>query len=145
MPVKHIPDGYHTITPYVIIQGVVKLITFITQAFDAVEIRKIESPDGNVTHAEFKIGNSMIMFSEAKTEYPPMPTCFYLYVEDTDAVYKKALDAGGISVMEPADQYYGDRNAGIKDASGNFWYIATHFEDLTAEELQEREKERKKG
>ena len=144
MQVKYIPEGYHTITPYVVIQGLAKLITFLKEGFDAIEIRKIDLPDGSVTHAELKIGDSMVMFSESKEGSPPRAASFYLYVKDTDMVYKKALDAGGISLMEPVDQYYGDRNAGIKDPSGNIWYIATHFEDLTSEELMEREKQKKK-
>jgi len=82
----------------------------------------------------------MMMLSEASEKYPPMPTSIYLYVEDTDATYEQALKSGGVSLMEPADQYYGDRNAGIKDLSGNQWWIATHVEDVSPEEISEREK-----
>lgn len=141
MSVKPIPEGYHTITPYLIANEVKKLIDFLKAAFDAEIIFKSENPDGSVRHAEIKIGDSMLMMGAAGDSYPAMPCSMYLYVSDTDEVYKKAMNAGAESMMEPADQFYGDRNAGVKDFSGNIWWIGTHIEDVSEEEMKKREEE----
>src|SRR5438093_6703303 len=112
MPVKPIPEGFHTVTPYMVVAGVPRLIEFLKRAFDAKEIHSSMRPDGTVMHAQLKIGDSMVMMGEAMEGHPPMPCAIYLYVNDTDAVYKRALQAGGQSMMEPANMFYGDRNAG---------------------------------
>ena len=138
MAVKPIPDGYHTVTPYLTVQGAAKLIDFLQQAFAAQEIERMMQPDGTIRHAEVRIGDSVVMMAEARSEQAPMPSGIYLYVNDTDAVYKRALQAGATSVMEPADQFYGDRSAGVKDPSGNHWWIATHQEDVPPAELKKR-------
>ncbi len=138
MAVKPIPDGYHTVTPYLTVQGVPKLIDFLKQAFEAQELERMTQPDGTIGHAEVRIGDSVVMMGEARDEWKPMPSGIYLYVNDTDAVYKRALQAGATSIMEPADQFYGDRSAGVKDSSGNHWWIATHKEDVSPEELKKR-------
>lgn len=138
MAVKPIPEGYNTVTPYLIVKGVPALIDFLKQAFDAKEIERHSQPDGSVMHAEVKIGDSILMMGEAAGKWSPMPAGFYLYVTDTDAVYKRAMQSGATSVMEPMDQFYGDRNAGVKDPSGNQWWIATHKEDVSREELAKR-------
>jgi PhnB protein len=138
MAVKPIPDGYHTITPYLTVQGVPKLIDFLKLAFEAREIERMAQPDGTIRHAELRIGDSVVMMGEAGGEREPMPSAMYLYVNDTDAVYRGALQAGATSLMEPADQFYGDRSAGVKDPSGNYWWIATHQEDVSPAELKKR-------
>jgi len=138
MPVKPIPDGYHTATPYLIVPGVPKLIDFLKAAFDAKEQHRMEDPKGGIMHAEVKIGDSPIMLGEPMGDWKPMPCMIYLYVEDTDAVYHRALQAGAISMMEPADQFYGDRNAGVKDEAGNLWWIATHKEDVAPADMKKR-------
>jgi PhnB protein len=138
MPVKPIPDRYHTLTPYLIVAGVAQLIEFLKSAFDAKEGHRSTRPDGAIMHAEVTIGDSPIMMGEPMGEFQPMPCMLYIYVEDTDAVYKQALKAGATSMMEPADQFYGDRNAGVKDMWGNLWWIATHVEDVALEELEKR-------
>jgi PhnB protein len=138
MPAKAIPEGFHTVTPYLTVHGVAKLMDFLKQAFDAKEIERMPGPDGKIGHAQMKIGDSMIMMGEAMGQWGPMPASLYLYVPDTDALYKRAIQAGATSVMEPADQFYGDRNAGVKDSSGNLWWIATHKEDVPADELKNR-------
>jgi len=138
MAVKPIPEGYHTVTPYLVVQGAANLIDFLKHAFDAKEIERMARPDGLVTHAEVKIGDSIVMMGEASGEKKPTTSMLYLYVNDTDAVYKRALQAGATSVMEPADQFYGDRNAGVKDPAGNRWWIATHKEDVPPEEMAKR-------
>lgn len=136
--VKPIRDGSHTVTPYLVVPGVAKLIDFLKEAFGAKETHRSTRPDGAVMHAEVRIGDSRVMMGEPVGEWKAMPCAIYVYVDDTDAVYKRALQAGATSFMEPADQFYGDRNAGVKDAAGNFWWIATHIEDVSPEELQKR-------
>lgn len=138
MAVRKIPEGYHTVTPYLIVQGVPKLIEFMKKAFDAEELHVTRLPDGSIMHAEMKVGDSPIMMGEARDEWPPLPAMIYLYVPDTDATYKRAVAAGAVTVMEPADQFYGDRNAGVKDPTGILWWIGTHQEDVSEEEMQRR-------
>ena len=139
MAVKPIPEGHHSVTPYLIVPGVAKLIDFLKQAFEAKEtMGRSARPDGTIMHAQVTIGDSLIMMGEPMGQFQPMPASMYLYVNDTDAVYKRARQAGATSIMEPADQFYGDRNAGVKDASGNIWWIATHIEDVAPEELARR-------
>jgi PhnB protein len=133
-----IPKGYHTVTPVLTVHGAAKLIKFLTQAFDAKETYRLPGPNGEVVHAEVKIGDSMVMVGEATDQWKPMPATIALYVEDTDAWYKRALQAGATSVREPSDQFYGDRSAGVKDSAGNQWWIHTHIEDVPPEELQKR-------
>jgi len=140
MAVKPIPDGFHSVTPYLIVPGVAKLIDFLKQAFGAQVTERMDMPDGTVMHAQVRIDDSPIMMGEAKAQYPAMPTHLYLYVKDADAVYKRAIQAGATSVMEPADQFYGDRHGGVKDPSGNTWWIATHVEDVSREEIERRAK-----
>ena len=138
MAVKPIPDGFHTVTPYLLIEGVAKLIEFLKSAFDAEETEKLSMPDGTIGHAQVRIGDSIVMMGEARGDWKPMPGSIYRYVPDTDATYRQALEAGATSIMEPADQFYGDRNAGVKDPIGNVWWIATHKEDVSPEELERR-------
>jgi uncharacterized glyoxalase superfamily protein PhnB len=139
MPVKPIPDGYHSITPYLVVPGVAKLIDFLKLAFGAEEIYRMAMPDGTVRHAELQIGNSRIMMGDASgSKSGAMPAVLYMYVPDSDSVYRRALQAGATSISEPADQFYGDRHGGVKDPCGNQWYIATHKEDVSHEELMKR-------
>ncbi len=138
MEVKPIPDGFHSVTPYLIVEGVPGLIDFLKAAFEAKEIHRTELPDGQVMHAQLQIGDSMVMMGEAMESFPAKPASLYLYVHDADAVYKQALEAGAESLMEPADQFYGDRNAGVKDPTGNTWWIGTHVEDVGQEEVVRR-------
>src|SRR5918996_1347556 len=95
-------------------------------------------PDGTIMHAEVKIGDSTLMMGEASDKWKPMPASIYLYVNDADLVYKRALQAGATSLMPPADQFYGDRHGSVKDPAGNIWWIATHKEDVSPEQLKER-------
>jgi uncharacterized glyoxalase superfamily protein PhnB len=138
MAVKPIPDQYHTVTPYLMAPGTLKLIDFLKKAFDAVETERVMGQGSTVMHAEVRIGDSMVMLSDGGGDWKPMPTALYLYVADADAMYKRALAAGGTSVMEPVTQFYGDRHGGVRDPSGNLWWIATHVEDVSPEELKKR-------
>lgn len=136
--VKSIPNGYHTVTPYLINENASRLIEFLKLVFDAEETNRLSGPDGRVMHAELKIGDSTLMVSDPSSEWRPMPASIVIYVEDVDAVYKRALEVGAISLREPTDQFYGDRSAGVKDLAGNHWWIATHLEDVPPEELRLR-------
>ncbi|MFI5252522.1 MAG: VOC family protein [Bacteroidota bacterium] len=142
MAVNYLPKGYHTVTPYLTVNGAQKLIEFIKTVFDATLMGNMVKPDGTVSHAEMKIGDSIVMIADAPPEHPPAPPYLYVYVKNTDSTYKRALQAGALSVMEPATQFYGDRNAGVRDASGCTWWIATHLEDVSTDELQRRANER---
>jgi uncharacterized glyoxalase superfamily protein PhnB len=135
---RPIPDGYHSVTPYLMVVGADKLIEFTQRAFGAEELMRHSTPEGRVMHAEVKIGDSRIMLTEACGKWSPMPAMIYLYVDDADATYRAALEAGATSLQEPADQFYGDRSGAVKDASGNHWWIATHKEDVSLEEMQKR-------
>ena len=143
MAVKPIPDGYHTVTPYVIANNAAKLIKFLTKAFGAKEIYRMDGPGGTVGHSEIQIGSSRIMLADATETHKAMPIMLYLFVEDVDSVYKKAIEAGGESIAAPKDQFYGDRQASVRDHSQNQWWIATHVRDVTPEEMKKAEKEAK--
>lgn len=142
--VKPIPDGYHTVTPYLVVDDLKKLLDFAQAAFGARVTHQTVDAEGVIRHAEFQIGDSKVMVGQSRPEHPSLPAMLYLYVEDTDATYRSAVAAGGTSIMEPADQFYGDRNAGVKDEQGNSWWIATHVEDVEPEELQRRAAEKMK-
>ena len=138
MRVSPIPKGYHTVTPYLTVEGVAKLIEFLKTAFDAKEKERMTRPDGSIGHAEVKIGDSIVMMGDAMGDYKPMPATLYLYVKNTNAAYKRALSAGAVSIMEPQDMFWGDRNAGVKDPFGNQWWISTHKENVSPKELKKR-------
>jgi PhnB protein len=138
MAVKPIPDGFHSVTPFLTVPGVAKLLDFLKQAFEAQELHRMPRPDGTIMHAEVRIGDSLVMMGEPMGSSQPMFGSLYLYVHDVDAVYQRALQAGATSTSEPADQFYGDRSAGIKDPVGNQWWIATHKEDVPLEEIARR-------
>ena len=146
MTVKAIPEGYHTITPYFSVRDAARLIEFLKQAFDAREIETHAMPDGTIINAQIKIGDSMVLVGEAPKdlgERKLMPAVLYMYVNDADAVYKTAIQAGGKSMMEPMDQFYGDRSGAVEDPAGNQWWIATQKEEMSQEELIKRAAKRK--
>jgi PhnB protein len=138
MPVKPIPEGYHTVTPLLSVKGAARLIDFMKKAFGATEVYRFPASDGSVMHAELKIGNSVMMLGEPMEGSFPVPATFYVYVQDADATYRAALEAGGESLEGPTDRFWGDRVASIKDFAGNKWMIATHVEDVDADELTRR-------
>ena len=136
--VKPVPAGFHTVTSYLFVPGAAHLIEWLRAAFDADVVTRHADADGKISYGLVKIGDSMVMVSEPREPWKPMPCGIYLYVADTDITYRNAMAAGGISLMEPSDQFYGDRNAGVQDPSGNQWWIATHIEDVPPEELEQR-------
>jgi len=141
MATKAIPDGYHSITPHLMVRGAAQLIDFMKQAFGAQEKERVPGDNGEIMHAEVKIGDSIVMMSDAMGGYEPMPMVLFLYVEDADAVYDRALQAGGTTVMELKNQFWGDRAGAVRDAFGNVWWVATHIEDVSPEEAQRRMQE----
>jgi PhnB protein len=138
MKTTTIPEGYHTVTPYLTVQGAADLIEFLKQAFAARERERLTLPDGTIGHAEVTIGDSVFMLGEPKEDCQSMPAAFYLYVDEVDAIYKSALAAGATSAMEPADQFWGDRTATVNDQFGNIWHIATRIEEVSQEEIERR-------
>lgn len=142
--VKPIPEGFHTVTPFLMAEGADKLIEFIQKAFNGKVTYMMKSDEGIVRHATLKIGDSTVMVSESTEVYKPMSCMLHLYVENSDAVYQAALKAGAESTREPMDEFYGDRSAGVRDAWGNQWWIATHIEDVSDEEMAKREAEFRK-
>ena len=138
---RHIPEGLRSVTPFLHPRGAGEVIDFMKGAFGAEVISRYESPDGIIRHATIKIGDSMIEMGEAHGESQPMPTMFYVNVDDVDAWYGRAVSAGATSMSEPADQPYGARVAGVTDPSGNVWYLATHIQDSPASEASEAETE----
>jgi PhnB protein len=127
---SYTPEGLHSVNPYLHPMRAEPLIGFLKRAFNAEEIAKYASPDGVVHHAAIRVGDSVVEMGEAHGKYENMKAMFYLYVPNVDNVYKQAVAAGATSFQEPTDQFYGDRSAGVRDAFGNTWYIATHIKDV---------------
>lgn len=138
MAVDPIPAGYHSVTPNIIVKDCARVIEFAKQAFAAHERMRFDTPEGSVAHAEIQIGDSIVMVADASEQFPPHPSILLVYVNDVDATYTQALAAGGKSLREPANAFYGDRTGGVQDVAGNQWWIATHVEDVSVEEMQKR-------
>ncbi|MBS1990555.1 MAG: VOC family protein [Cyanobacteria bacterium SZAS LIN-3] len=143
--VKAVPDGYHTATPYLVVDGAARAIEFYKKAFGATEVMRL-GDDKQIMHAEIKIGDSPIMLAD---EYPDMkvvsphalggtPVSIMLYVDDVDAVFNQAVAAGATVERAVENQFYGDRSGGVRDPFGHRWYIATHVEDVSPEEIDKR-------
>jgi PhnB protein len=148
MSVKPIPEGYHSVTPYLIIRGAAEAIEFYKKAFGATELFRMSAPDGKVGHAEIQIGNSRIMMAD---EYPDMgyngpqtiggsPVALMIYLEDVDAVFNRAVEAGATVKEALQDKFYGDRIGTVVDPFGHRWHLATHKEDVSMEEMERRAK-----
>ncbi|MCU1266903.1 MAG: uncharacterized protein JWM21_3221 [Acidobacteria bacterium] len=144
--VKPIPDGYHSVTPYLIIKGAADAIEFYKKAFGATELFRMPQPDGKIGHAEIKIGDSPIMLAD---EFPDMKylgpqtlggsaVSLLIYVEDVDAVFNQAIAAGAEQQRPVEDKFYGDRGGSLVDPFGHVWHIATHTEDISPEEMEKR-------
>ena len=139
MAAKAIPDGFRTVTPYLTVRDAGGVIEFLKKAFGAgLDHGPTQRPDGSIMHAQVKIGDSFVMIADENEMAKATPSTIYLYFPDVDAVYERAVKAGGQSIMKPTDMFYGDRSGGVKDASGNSWFIATHIEDVPAAELAKR-------
>jgi PhnB protein len=146
MSAKPIPEGHHTVAPYLCIKSAAGALDFYKKAFEATELMRLAQPDGRIGHSEIRVGDSVIMLSD---EFPEIgarspqaiggsPVTIHLYVEDVDTVFKQAVAAGAKVKRPVADQFYGDRMGGVEDPFGYTWWIATHKEDLSSEEIQKR-------
>lgn len=144
--VKPIPEGYHSVTPYLIIKGAAEAIEFYKKAFGATELLRIPGPGGTIGHAEIKIGDSPVMLAD---EFPDMgyrsptglggsPVSLMIYVEDVDAVFARSIAAGAKEDRPVEDKFYGDRAGSLSDPFGHIWHIATHKEDVSDEEMSKR-------
>lgn len=151
--IKPIPDGYHSVTPYLIVKGAARALEFYKKAFNATELFRMEGPGGTIGHAEFQIGNSRIMLAD---ESPDMgarspetiggsPIGLMIYTEDVDALFKQAVAAGGKQERPVVDQFYGDRSGTLRDPFGHQWTLATHKEDVPPEEMKRRMDQAMKG
>ena len=141
MSIKPIPEGSHTVTPYLFAQGASRLIEFISAAFEGEVTFRQARPDGAIMHATMRVGDSMLMLADAIPPFGPMPASIYLYVTDCDAVYHAALHSGGVSVFPMMTLPSGERYGGVKDPCGNIWWVATHVEDVPDDEQERRWKE----
>jgi PhnB protein len=149
MAVQPVPEGYHTVTPYLAVDDATAAIDFYQRAFGAKERVRMSGPDDTVAHAELEIGDALIMLSDPfpqSTARPPKElggtsAGVFLYVEDVDAVYKQAINAGATATMEPDTQFWGDRFGSVTDPFGHSWQIATHVEDVSPEEMAKRSEE----
>jgi PhnB protein len=142
MPVNPVPAGFHTITPYLTVSDAAAMLDFLKRAFDVKEDHVMRGPDGTIGHADVTIGDSHLMFGQARGEWKAMPAQLYLYLADADAAYQKALAAGATSVQEMQTQFYGDRHGCVKDCCDNLWWLAMHVEDVSNDEIQRRMKAR---
>ena len=141
--VKRVPEGFHTVTPHLVIRDAAKAIDFYTRAFGAEELVRMPGPEGKLMHAEIKIGDSILMISDEFLEWGAKgpeaiggsPVTINLYVEDSDAVFNRAVEAGATVRMPLADQFWGDRYGQLVDPFGHVWSVATHIKDLTPEEM----------
>jgi PhnB protein len=138
MAVKPVPEGYRTVTPYLIVRNADKLLEFLKKAFNAQVTDEHRLPDGSIMHADVIIGDSHVMMGQAKEQWREMTGSILLYVPDADATYKAALQAGGKSIQEMTTHFYGDRSGGVEDPSGVTWWISTHVEDVSPEEMERR-------
>ncbi len=122
------PQGYASVSVYLMVDGAQRVIDFLTKTFGAVELRRHDLPDGSVAHAEVRIDDTVVMMADASANFPAFPAWLHVYVRDVDATYKRALEAGGVSVQEPQKKADPDRRGGVKDPAGNTWWIATQME-----------------
>lgn len=147
--VQSVPAGYHTVTPYLTVKGAAQALAFYKKAFGAEELVRMDGPDGKIGHAEIQIGNSRIMFSDEMPEMPDAVTespqslggttiGLMLYLDNVDAAFKRAVDAGAKAKRPVKDQFYGDRSGVVEDPFGHIWTIGTHIEDVSPEEMKKR-------
>ncbi|HEY8674265.1 MAG TPA: VOC family protein [Candidatus Dormibacteraeota bacterium] len=138
MAVEFKPAGYHAVTPYLVVDGAERLITFILDVVGGTGMMRLPGPDGRIGHAEIRVGDSVVMLADVPPSGELTTSMLHVYVADSDATYERALAAGATSLREPTNEFYGDRNSGVQDPFGNKWYFATHFEDVADDEMARR-------
>jgi PhnB protein len=131
-------EGYHSVNPFLFVDGAEELIAFLGTAFGGVETERLARSDGRIGHAEVRIGDSVVTVSEASETFPARPCAHYVFVDDVNAIYERALAADASGLREPTDQFYGNREAGVVDPWGNVWWIATVIEAVDDDEIQRR-------
>jgi PhnB protein len=134
----HVPEGYSTVTPWIVSRDTARLLDFVARAFGAEELARVELEDGSIGHAEFRVGDCIVMAFDAKPQWPDTPALLRLYVEDADAVHRQAVEAGATSVTEMTELFFGDRVGRVRDPLGNLWWIQSRIEDLDPEEMARR-------
>lgn len=137
MSVQPIPNGNNTVSPYLVVPDAKALVEFLKEGLGATE-KEVSIHNGAIMHAEVTIGDSVIMIGSMPEGTDSFRSMVHIYTEDCDALYNRAVQAGGVSIREPKDEFYGNRTAGVRDAFGNEWWIATHIEEVTNEEIQQR-------
>jgi uncharacterized glyoxalase superfamily protein PhnB len=142
-PVRPVPEGYYTVTPFIVVKGAAQFLDFLSEAFGAQELGRVHQEDGSISHAETRIGDSVVMMFDSKEKWPETPSFLRLYVEDGDAVYRQALKAGATSVTEMTNMPWGDRVGRVRDPLGNLWWIMTRIENVAEEEMARRAGEKK--
>jgi len=138
MTVNYLPEGYSLVTPFISVPNASGLIEFLSKAFGFQTRLRMDTPSGEIGHAEVALGNSVLMVADPDERAINMPACVHLYVEEVDRTYKAALEAGATSETEPETHFYGDRSATVVDQWGNRWFISTHVEDVSDEEMRKR-------
>jgi uncharacterized glyoxalase superfamily protein PhnB len=138
MSVKSTPDGYTTVTPWIVSHDTAVVIDYLVEAFGAEELGRVTGPDGKIGHAEVRIGDAIVMLFDARPSWPDLPSLLRLYVEDAHAVHRQAVAAGGTSITEVTHLAFGDLVGRVRDPFGNLWWIQTHVEDVTEEEMLRR-------
>lgn len=129
MSVPHKPEGYNSISAYLVVDGAQRVIDFLKKTFDVTELRRFDMPDGSIMHAEVRIDDTVVMMGDASGQQPAFPSMLHIYVPDVDATYRRALAAGGVSLQEPQRREGDpDRRGGVKDPCGNSWYFSTQVE-----------------
>jgi len=136
--ISYIPDGFHTVTPYFVVPDGAAFMTFLKNGLGAEEVSMFRGPDGRLMHAQARLGDSMLEFGEASQQWSAMRLNLHVYVPDTDAAFRRAIQAGARSLRDPRTEFYGERSAGVEDPAGNIWWIATRIEDISEEELNRR-------
>jgi PhnB protein len=139
--VRTVPEGLHTVTPYLVADNAIDFIEFLKRAFDGKETFMHKTRDGKIMHSTVSIGNSTLMITDTMEGMPSQPGMFYMYLENVDDVFQRALNAKATTVREVRDEFYGDRAGAVKDKWGNVWWIATHVEDVSPDELERRSKD----
>jgi PhnB protein len=138
MAVSYKPAETQNVIPYLVVTEAEKELAFVKEVFGAKEMHVSRDPGGRIVHAQVTIGDSVVMMAQANEQWPSLSAAIYIYVPDVDAAYDRALASGAASVMQPSDQFYGDRNGGVKNSNGVQWWMATHIEDVSSEELARR-------
>ncbi|HUX73430.1 MAG TPA: VOC family protein [Steroidobacteraceae bacterium] len=128
MNTPHKPEGYSAVSPYLVVDGAGRTIDFMVRVFDAVELRRFADPAGKIMHAEVRVADSVVMLADGGPHWPPAPCYLHIYVHDVDSTYRRALDAGAVSVQEPVKKSDADKRGGVKDPGGTTWWIATKIE-----------------